>query len=157
MSIEVRPLGVKCNIQCQYCYQNPQRDAGNVPGDFDVAFVVFSTFVLFGRASKLNLQFKVATFGEHFEKRISRYYNVTRLIGRPGANGRFKVGFSSDFIREYGRLFPVPPRLDRIPMSSFQNHIFTARVRTVDKGSQQEAIPDGLRYSVISELIGIKH
>jgi len=30
MSIEVRPLGVKCNIQCQYCYQNPQRDAGNV-------------------------------------------------------------------------------------------------------------------------------
>lgn len=30
MSVEVRPLGVKCNIQCQYCYQNPQRDAGNV-------------------------------------------------------------------------------------------------------------------------------
>jgi uncharacterized protein len=36
MSIEVRPLGVKCNIQCQYCYQNPQRDAGNVPTTFDV-------------------------------------------------------------------------------------------------------------------------
>ena len=36
MSIEVRPLGVKCNIQCQYCYQNPQRDAGNIPGEFDV-------------------------------------------------------------------------------------------------------------------------
>jgi uncharacterized protein len=36
MSIEVRPLGVKCNIQCQYCYQNPQRDAGNIPMDFDV-------------------------------------------------------------------------------------------------------------------------
>jgi uncharacterized protein len=30
MSVEVRPLGVKCNIQCQYCYQNPQRDSGNV-------------------------------------------------------------------------------------------------------------------------------
>jgi uncharacterized protein len=37
MSIEVRPLGVKCNIQCQYCYQNPQRDAGNIPMHFDVA------------------------------------------------------------------------------------------------------------------------
>jgi uncharacterized protein len=37
MSIEVRPLGVKCNIQCQYCYQNPQRDAGNVPTTFDLA------------------------------------------------------------------------------------------------------------------------
>ena len=36
MSIEVRPLGVKCNIQCQYCYQNPQRDAGNIAHEFDV-------------------------------------------------------------------------------------------------------------------------
>ncbi|MEA3290780.1 MAG: radical SAM protein, partial [Pseudomonadota bacterium] len=32
----VRPLGVKCNIQCQYCYQDPQRDAGNVLHRFDV-------------------------------------------------------------------------------------------------------------------------
>jgi hypothetical protein len=36
MSVEVRPLGVKCNIQSQYCYQNPQRDAGNIPNEFDV-------------------------------------------------------------------------------------------------------------------------
>lgn len=28
MSIEVRPVGVKCNIGCQYCYQNILRDAG---------------------------------------------------------------------------------------------------------------------------------
>ena len=36
MSVELRPLGVKCNIQCQYCYQNPQRDAGNVLHKFDM-------------------------------------------------------------------------------------------------------------------------
>lgn len=30
MTVELRPLGVSCNIQCQYCYQNPQRDAGNL-------------------------------------------------------------------------------------------------------------------------------
>jgi len=29
-------LGVACNIQCQYCYQNPQRDAGNVPRAYDL-------------------------------------------------------------------------------------------------------------------------
>lgn len=28
MGIEVRPVGVKCNIGCQYCYQNVLRDAG---------------------------------------------------------------------------------------------------------------------------------
>lgn len=36
MSIEVRPLGVSCNIRCHYCYQNPQRDARNVGHRFDV-------------------------------------------------------------------------------------------------------------------------
>lgn len=36
MSVELRPLGVQCNIQCQYCYQNPQRDAGNLPHSYDI-------------------------------------------------------------------------------------------------------------------------
>ena len=36
MSVELRPLGVKCNIQCQYCYQNPQRDAGNILHRYDL-------------------------------------------------------------------------------------------------------------------------
>ena len=36
MAVELRPLGVKCNIQCQYCYQNPQRDAGNVSQEYDI-------------------------------------------------------------------------------------------------------------------------
>jgi len=36
MTVEVRPLGVACNIQCQYCYQNPPRDAGNVPRSYDL-------------------------------------------------------------------------------------------------------------------------
>jgi len=142
--------------ECGYAALDGERPALVPPGVYDVGFCGFSTFILFGRASKLNLQFKILTMGEHFEQRVSRYYNIARLIGRPGVNGRFKVGFSSDFLRDYARLFPVPSRLDRIPMSNFERHIFTARVRTVEKGSQQESIPDGLRYSVISELIGIK-
>jgi uncharacterized protein len=36
VTVELRPLGVKCNIQCQYCYQNPQRDAGNVLHAYDL-------------------------------------------------------------------------------------------------------------------------
>jgi uncharacterized protein len=37
MTVELRPLGVRCNIQCQYCYQNPQRDAGNIPRRYDIS------------------------------------------------------------------------------------------------------------------------
>jgi uncharacterized protein len=36
MGVELRPLGVRCNIQCQYCYQNPQRDAGNLTPSYDL-------------------------------------------------------------------------------------------------------------------------
>lgn len=36
MSVELRPLGVACNIGCRYCYQNPQRDAGNYRQAFDL-------------------------------------------------------------------------------------------------------------------------
>lgn len=36
MSVEVRPLGVRCNIACEYCYQNPQREAGNQGKRYDL-------------------------------------------------------------------------------------------------------------------------
>ncbi|MGA9770747.1 MAG: radical SAM protein [Blastocatellia bacterium] len=36
MGAELRPLGVNCNITCQYCYQNPQRDAGNLTRSYDM-------------------------------------------------------------------------------------------------------------------------
>src|SRR4051812_46410668 len=36
MGVELRPLGVNCNIGCQYCYQNPIRDAGNLIKLYDV-------------------------------------------------------------------------------------------------------------------------
>ena len=29
MTIEVLPRGIRCNLACTYCYQNPMRDAGN--------------------------------------------------------------------------------------------------------------------------------
>jgi radical SAM protein with 4Fe4S-binding SPASM domain len=54
MSAELRPLGVKCNLQCSYCYQNPIRDAGNVPNTYDIdkmlasAQAVGGGFTLFG-------------------------------------------------------------------------------------------------------------
>ena len=54
MSVELRPLGVACNIQCQYCYQNPQRDAGNVPRAYDIDAMKAATereggpFTMFG-------------------------------------------------------------------------------------------------------------
>lgn len=36
MAVEVRPLGVRCNIACEYCYQNPQREAGNQTKEYNL-------------------------------------------------------------------------------------------------------------------------
>lgn len=36
MTIELRPLGVQCNLQCHYCYQHPQRDAGLLRRAYDL-------------------------------------------------------------------------------------------------------------------------
>ena len=59
MTVEVRPLGVKCNIKCKYCYQEPQRNARNILHKFDmprmkeaiieaVAETGVKTFTVFG-------------------------------------------------------------------------------------------------------------
>ena len=39
MSIEYLPVGIACNLQCNYCYQDPMRNAGNisVPKDWEKA------------------------------------------------------------------------------------------------------------------------
>lgn len=36
MTVELRPLNVLCNLACDYCYQNPQRDARNVSRRYDI-------------------------------------------------------------------------------------------------------------------------
>lgn len=36
MSIELNPVGVKCNMQCGYCYEEPLREAGNFSTGYDM-------------------------------------------------------------------------------------------------------------------------
>lgn len=36
MTVELRPLGVICNLACEYCYQQPQRDAQNISRTYDI-------------------------------------------------------------------------------------------------------------------------
>ncbi len=104
------------------------------------------------------LWFKIITMGSpYFDAvKLARFYNVKRIIGRPGRNGRFKVGFHSDFMREYCRLFRPPTRLDRISMSAFERQIIVGKAKTVTRGSDQTKIPEALRYSVLEELVSVR-
>jgi uncharacterized protein len=54
LSVELRPLGVQCNLQCTYCYQQPERDAGNIATRYDLDAMKAAVreeggpFILFG-------------------------------------------------------------------------------------------------------------
>ncbi|HJS89377.1 MAG TPA: hypothetical protein VJ738_05365 [Steroidobacteraceae bacterium] len=126
------------------------------PGEYDLRFLYHETKRIFDRP-KLFLWFSIITFGDHFEKRIPRYYGATRLIGKPGKGGRFKVGRKGDFLREFMTLFPVNAnRLDRLPMSRYENVIIVGKVRTVERGRNQRPIPPEAQYSVVDQLLRVK-
>lgn len=120
------------------------------PGIYDLAFVSYETKSMFrGKANKLYLHFKVMDMGPAFEAELVAYYNLQWVNGK-----KWKVGFKSNFLRDYVRLFDeVPDRLDRIPMTRFKEHLIKAKVKTVTHGADQKPIHKLLQYSVIQELI----
>lgn len=124
------------------------------PGDYQLRFSHHETKLIFQRP-KLFLWFTVLDYGEHFGVKIARYYGLRRLIGKQGKGGRFAVGWKSDYLREYARLFGKPHRFDRIPMEPFKRVVIVGRVRTVTKGHDQREIAPDLHYSVVDELLRI--
>ena len=126
------------------------------PMSYDLSFVSWRTGIMFGRAPKLILWFRILNGGEYTGVHLPRYYNVKRLVGGPQKGGEFRIGWQSSFIREYTRLFGMPQRLDRIAMTRFSKNIIEGKVGTVDTDIRQKAIPEPLHYSVITELKKVK-
>ena len=110
---------------------------------------------MFGRQPKVVLRFRVITYGDEFGKEVRKYYNATKLIRPYGKNGRFKVGFSSDLLRDFSRLHGKVSRLDRIPMTRFDDCIIAGEIATAMQGHDQQPIPADLQYSVVRKLIAV--
>ena len=126
------------------------------PGEYSLRYLYHETKRIFDRP-KVFLWFSIVSFGDQFEKRLPRYYGATRLIGPKGKGGRFKVGRKSDLLREFLTLFPVnAKRLDRLPISRYENVVIVGRVRTVERGYNQRPIPLEAQYSVVDQLLRIE-
>lgn len=123
------------------------------PGIYELAFDHHVTGYMFGRAPKLVCHFRIVTQGPHFGAMLRRYYNVKTLASKPRRGGSFKVGWHSDFVREYATLFGLPQRLDRVSTEQFKTAIIRGKVATVVRDTKQRSIPEALRYSVITELV----
>lgn len=126
------------------------------PGTYRLAYIGHYTMV-FCRAPKVVLRFRVIENGPSFGVVLERFYNVKKLKGKPGKNGSFKVGASSDLVYEFclistGRI----SRLDRLPLSLMKNAIIIGEVHTVKNNRNQKSLPELMRYSVIKELTGVE-
>ncbi len=126
------------------------------PGLHEVMLDNFQTALMFqGKAPKLIMNFAIVSHGEDFGKRVPRYYNVAKIIGKPQREGQFKVSKKGDFLREYLTLFQYAgSRLDRLPMSRFNGVTIKAEIKTV-KHSRGKDIPEPLQYSKVARLIKV--
>lgn len=126
------------------------------PGIYNVAFVDWATCILFGKAKKLALTFRIVDMGNEFGKLVIRWYNISRLIGRSGRHGRFKAAKGSDFISDYVRLVGMPTRTDRASLTKLSPLLIRAEIGTVTTNQIQNEIAEPLRYSVVRRLIGVE-
>src|SRR4030095_16960032 len=76
MTVEILPVGIKCNLRCSYCYQEPMRNAGNfgVPLVFhkviDALEQINTDFALFGGEALLT---PIETLDKLFSYGYERY------------------------------------------------------------------------------------
>ena len=128
-------------------------------GTYTVAFDYHETTRHFGNVPKMGLYFHVSEFGKYFQTPLIRWYTVDRIIGKARKNGYYRSkGQTCILMIEYVRCFsnyPLPRRLDRIPMSPWKKHEFLVKVRNVRRNSRQKAIPAQSQYSVIDSILGI--
>jgi hypothetical protein len=126
------------------------------PGVYRLTFIHYRTALVYGRAPKVALRFRIVDNGPFFEIELDRWYNCKRLIGKPCKSGRFEIGRQSDFLREYLTIFPnAMSRRDRISFKPYRKNLITGRVETVIHNAKQQPLPELMQYSIIRELLEV--
>ena len=126
------------------------------PGEYMLKLIGHQTKVFY-KTPRLIFDLCITDFGDFHGVKLQRFYNVSRLIGKPGKNGRCKHKQTGDFMMEFYKLFPKEPkrRLDRIPLEMFYNVEIIGRVRTVTTNNRQQELPAQLQHSVVGELLRV--
>ena len=139
------------DIEPEFSIDNPELPL--IPDDiYTLGYEGYETYYYFG-TPKVKMDFVVID-GEHQGTKLNRFYNVRKLIGPTGKNGRFKPGGGgSDLVRDWTKLFGKPKRGDRLSLRKFKTVLIKARVSTVTQDSKKNPLPFESRYSCISEFI----
>ena len=97
----------------------------------------------------LEIEFAVTDFGEHFGKKLVRYYTVRASDKRRNFTARPR----RDYAREYAHLFGRRPRFGTASLEIFRKHIIVGRVGTTTTDHRQKRLPEAAHYSKVRELV----
>ena len=120
-------------------------------GTRELWFDDWSTSRMFGRP-KVTLWFQVPGDRDEAWIRLPRHYNAQSLIGKPGPQGLFTVGWKSDCLREFAIYFELPPGDDPCP-ARFTDVRAWGEIKTVTTDSKGADLPAPMQYSVIARLL----
>ncbi len=118
-------------------------------GKYTMTYVKHHYQKMFGRGS-LMVTFKVIDFGEHFEKKLVRYYNChktsqRKIVTRPKSDLQREFTAVTGICRKRGGIIQISAMKD-IPV--------LAKVATVTKDKRQTELHEFCHYSKVAYLIG---
>jgi len=122
------------------------------PGIYLLRFHDWETVNYFNRQPKVVCRFTVCSEGAWFGAKLTRWYNVKALVGKPRRHGRFKVAWGQDLAREYLPLVSVVRRKDGIALSKLKPLLLEGTIETVIADRRQRALHPLLQYSVIRQI-----
>lgn len=126
------------------------------PGEYSVQYRRHETAMVFG-TPKVFVRFQVVEPGKCLGVELFRPFRAKALIGKPGRNGRFKLGRRSELFLELCRVYERRRiRPDRVSLRDLSNMILRVSVRTVDKDYRQRPLPEMAQYSVVGEIIDVE-
>ena len=121
-------------------------------GEYLVVYGGYATATMFAQKTpKLGLTFFIVD-GIYGGYKLMRWYNV-KQIKPDGFTAKSKT---CALLMEYCKCFPDQEltRLDRIPLSRWEEGHYRVEVHTPDKNYEGEETPKQLRQSVIKKILG---
>ena len=125
-----------------------------IPDDeYLVEYGGYATATMFAQKTpKLGLTFFIVD-GIYGGYKLKRWYNVKQIKPEGGFTAKSKT---CALLMEYCKCFPDQEltRLDRIPLSRWEEGRYKVEVHTPDKNYEGEETPKQLRQSVIKKILG---
>ena len=107
--------------------------------------------------AKLKITFKILNFGEHFEKQVNAWYNVTDHMSPTGKNRKVKAPKGSKLVSHLLNIGNLNSRKDRLTTEVLKNKVLIIKTRTVTKNGRQNKLHSLQKYSVVDDIIGEKN